>query len=109
MARVQFLKPRLKAAEFRTVIPPKKVKDAEISTEAHRRWRSEVMRRAGFKCEKCSASGSTNRLFADHVIERRDGGALLDPANGMALCGACHSRKTAAARAQRIHAEVSDE
>lgn len=100
--RVQFLRPKLKAAEFRTVIPPKKAKDAEISTDAHRKWRGEVLQRAGFRCEKCGAAGSENRLYADHIVERRDGGALLDPKNGMALCASCHSKKTASARAKRM-------
>ncbi len=101
--RIQVLRPRLKAAEFRTVLPPKKTPDPELTTEAHRKWRQDALRRAGYKCEKCGASGNTNRLFADHIKERRDGGALLDPANSMILCGACHTRKTAAARARRIH------
>jgi 5-methylcytosine-specific restriction protein A len=101
--RIQVLRPKLKAAEFRTVLPPKKVPDQELTTEAHKNWRREVLRRAGYKCEKCGASGSTNRLIADHIVERRDGGALTDLRNGMALCDPCHTRKTAAARARRIH------
>lgn len=101
--RIVTLRPKLKAAEFRTVLPPKKVKDAELSTEAHRKWRQEVLRRANFACQKCGADGRSNRLFADHIVERRDGGALTDPNNGMALCGSCHTKKTAAARARRIH------
>lgn len=100
--RVQFLRPKLKAAEFRTVIPAPKVVDKELTTEAHRKWRGEVLQRAGYKCEKCGADGTTNRLFADHIKERQDGGALLDPKNGMALCGSCHTKKTASARAKRM-------
>jgi 5-methylcytosine-specific restriction endonuclease McrA len=103
MARLTTLKPVLKAAEFRTVIPLKKAPDPELTTEAHRKWRGAVLRRANFACEKCGADGKTNRLFADHIKERRDGGALLDPANGMALCSSCHAKKTAQARARRMH------
>lgn len=43
------------------------------------------------------------RVFGDHIVERKDGGALLDPRNVLCRCGACHSRKTAAERAQRYH------
>lgn len=40
-------------------------------------------------------------MFADHIVERRDGGAELDLANGRCLCGSHHSRVTAAARVRR--------
>jgi 5-methylcytosine-specific restriction protein A len=102
MARIQVIKPKLKAMDTRTCPPRPKQVDAALTTEAHRTWRGQVLQRAGFACEKCGASGSTTRLFADHIKERRDGGALLDPANGQCLCGACHSKKTAAERARRM-------
>jgi nitrite reductase/ring-hydroxylating ferredoxin subunit len=41
-------------------------------------------------------------MFADHIVEVKDGGAKFDLANGQCLCGSCHTRKTAAARAQRM-------
>lgn len=41
------------------------------------------------------------RLFGDHIKERKDGGAELDPSNVIFRCGSCHSRKTAAERARR--------
>lgn len=44
------------------------------------------------------------RLFGDHIVERKDGGAELDRRNIMLLCGACHTRKTIAARAARMKA-----
>lgn len=44
-------------------------------------------------------------MFADHIVERRDGGALHDLANGQCLCGRCHSRKTIAVRSRRLAAE----
>jgi 5-methylcytosine-specific restriction protein A len=43
------------------------------------------------------------RIFGDHVREVKDGGALLDKRNILCVCGSCHTRKTAAARAQRFH------
>ena len=57
-----------------------------------------LKRERGARCERC---GSDHRLIGDHVVERRDGGAELDPANVELLCQACHNRKTAAARARR--------
>lgn len=41
------------------------------------------------------------RLYGDHVIEIKDGGAKLDPANVMLRCATCHGRKTALERAKR--------
>ena len=49
-------------------------------------------------CEKC---GSGKRIIADHIIERKDGGADLDHANIMLLCHSCHQAKTARSRAAR--------
>lgn len=42
------------------------------------------------------------RLFADHIVELKDGGAPFDVANGQALCGAHHTLKTAAERQKRM-------
>lgn len=105
MARLGTLKPLLKAAEYRTVIPPAKRPDAELQTAEHRAWRKQVLDRAHWRCEDCGKQGGRGgvTLYADHVVERRDGGALLDVNNGRCLCAACHGKKTMAERARRIH------
>ena len=43
------------------------------------------------------------RMFGDHVIELKDGGAALDERNIMLRCGACHTRKTMQQRGVRYH------
>lgn len=107
LARLSTLSPRISTLDTRTVRPLPKQADAELQTEAHKAWRLQVLNRAGWKCEACGKHGGKGhgavRLFADHIIERRDGGALLDPANGRCLCGSCHSTKTAKERAKRMH------
>jgi hypothetical protein len=40
-------------------------------------------------------------VFGDHIVELRDGGAPLDPANVLLRCGRCHTTKTVAERARR--------
>ena len=75
-----------------------KVADDWYATPEHREWRRAVIARSGGVCQKCGRGG---RLFADHIVEIADGGARLDLANGQALCGSCHTTKTAAARAAR--------
>ena len=67
-------------------------------------WRSllaDIKAKRGNWCEDCGADGSKVRLFGDHVIEIRDGGAPLDESNVRLRCGKCHARKTAAVRAER--------
>jgi hypothetical protein len=64
-------------------------------------WRAlvaAIKRARGAWCEKCGAGG---RLYADHIVEIRDGGALLDESNVQLLCHGCHQRKTARAKAAR--------
>jgi 5-methylcytosine-specific restriction protein A len=81
--------------------------DPYYSTEQHRVWRLAVCERASWRCEavedgrrcdKSRANGS--RMFADHVIERSDGGQ--DQGAGMCLCGTYHTEKTNTERAKRM-------
>jgi 5-methylcytosine-specific restriction enzyme A len=90
---------------MRLAVPPKEA-DPHYRTPEHKTWAATVIRRAGNMCQSPGCGRSGVRLFADHIRELRDGGAATDPANGQALCGACHSAKTARARAQRHGAGV---
>lgn len=76
-------------------------------TPEYRAWRAAVIARAGGRCEavdegrRCEKAEPGHRMFADHRVEIRDGGAKHDVANGQCLCGAHHTIKTARARAAR--------
>ncbi len=65
-------------------------------------WRG-LMRRLieerGRRCEKCRANGND---LGDHIVELKDGGALLDPANIQLLCGSHHTLKTNAMKRARL-------
>lgn len=104
---VKFLRPSVARMDVRTAKPAPKVADPELLTPDHRAWREAVIRRAGYRCEaievgvRCTV-GRPARLFADHIVERKDGGAPLDPKNGQCLCGRHHTLKTAKARADRM-------
>ena len=76
---------------------PEKQVDPYYLTSAHKAWAQQVMKRDGGRCRRC---GSTAR-YADHIVEIKDRGARLDPANGQALCAKCHTTKTAAMKAMR--------
>lgn len=107
-AKVRMQKPLLRTAEFRTVKPPPKVADAELQTAAHRQWAAQVLRIAGRRCEaldkggRCQNKWPEHRMYADHKVERRDGGAALDIRNGQCLCPKHHTAKTIRERTARM-------
>ncbi|MER8387296.1 HNH endonuclease [Mesorhizobium sp. M1380] len=100
--------PQFRQVDLRTAMPAPKKADPELLTPEHRAWRNQVLQRAAFRCEwvengrRCIKAAPHDRLIADHIVERKDGGAPLDPANGQCLCGRHHTLKTAAARAERM-------
>jgi 5-methylcytosine-specific restriction protein A len=83
-----------------------KVVDSYYLTPEHKAWRLAVCRQAGWQCEwvesgqRCTKSAASgDRMFADHIHERRDGGA--DMGKGACLCGAHHTAKTLRERNRR--------
>ena len=104
MARLATIQPRLRTLDQRPAQEPPKVADSHYGTPEHRQWRAAVIARAGGRCQdpECQTPNRTViRLFADHIVELRDGGAATDVRNGMARCGSCHTLKTNAERAKR--------
>jgi 5-methylcytosine-specific restriction enzyme A len=99
--KVRAAPPRIATRAPRIATP--KMRAAIYGTPLHRAWAAEVIRRAGGRCQGvgCPNPNSGGRLFADHVRELRDGGGF-DLANGVALCGACHVKKTLAERTRRL-------
>ena len=57
-----------------------------------------VVKSRGRRCQDCGAGG---RVYADHVIELRDGGAKLDEGNIRLRCATCHGAKTEQRRRER--------
>jgi len=106
MPRLTCLPTHVAVLDTRSAKPPAKVADAELLTQEHRNWRQLVIERAGGRCEWNDGGGrcgrAEQRMFADHIVERKDGGAPLDPSNGQCLCGKHHSIKTARERAKRM-------
>jgi 5-methylcytosine-specific restriction endonuclease McrA len=89
--------PMLACADRSAARVPPKVRDNFYITPEFKAWREIVIGRAGRRCEKCGRV--ERRMFADHIVEVKDGGAKLDPANGQCLCGSCHTLKTNPAKA----------
>jgi 5-methylcytosine-specific restriction enzyme A len=105
MSRLRALAQRVKSVDLRSAKPPAKVAAPfYLSTE----WRALMKRliaERGRACQdpRCKAPHRRGiRVFGDHIVELQDGGAPLDPDNVLLRCGSCHTRKTAAARAERM-------
>ncbi|RDS78547.1 HNH endonuclease [Alteriqipengyuania lutimaris] len=91
------LKPRLAPPKAKLRALPKRAERFYQSPE----WRGlmrKIKTERGAFCERCGAGG---RIIGDHIVERKDGGAELDPANVMLMCWPCHNAKTARVRAER--------
>lgn len=92
----------------RRVPPAPKVAAPTYRDSEYPRWRARVIARAGARCEwreagqRCGRSHPDHRMYADHIVEVRDGGAEFDPANGQCLCASHHQLKTAAERRRRL-------
>ena len=97
---------RLRAMPGRLGTMPARVRAAPKAAEPFyqsRAWRALVERRKGdpdYRAAKARAKPG-ERLILDHVRERKDGGADLDPANTEWLTMSEHQAKTAAARRRR--------
>ncbi|RUM06802.1 HNH endonuclease [Rhizobium chutanense] len=106
MGKLRTISTTLRTVETRTVIPESKKADAFYLSPEWRALMSEIIRQRGRVCEDPRCDGRTHkrgmRVFGDHIVELKDGGAPLDPNNVMLRCGASHTRKTAAARAKRL-------
>ena len=103
MGRLTNIKPMVGKLKPLITLPPKQAEPFYLSTD----WRSlmaRIIAKRGRRCEECGATGG--RIYGDHIIERRDGGADLDPTNIMLRCHGCHERKTAKERGKRAHART---
>jgi 5-methylcytosine-specific restriction enzyme A len=100
---------RLKAAPVllgtmpRKVSPPVKLAEPFYQSREWRDFAALIKRQRGYLCEGCGKDCKPYpfTLKADHIIERRDGGADFDPLNVQCLCQGCHNAKTARARGER--------
>jgi 5-methylcytosine-specific restriction enzyme A len=108
MPKLRSLPSLVRAVDIRTIRPPAKIKDPIYNSPQFQAWRTQVIARAGGRCEyvdnqgdRCPKARPAHRMYADHIVELKDGGSLLNPANGQCLCASHHELKTAAVRRQR--------
>ena len=99
MNRIKSLPPLVKPLNQSIAKPVPRTIEPLYSSKAWLSLMSRIKRLRGNHCERCEAKG---RLVGDHIVELKDGGAPLDPANVQLLCWSCHTIKTNAERAKRI-------
>jgi 5-methylcytosine-specific restriction enzyme A len=96
------LQPRLQVATLQTAKPPAKRADPFYVSPEWIALRDRVRWEAQGRCQAPGCGRMERRMFVDHIVELRDDGARLERENVQLLCGACHTRKTAAERARRM-------
>jgi 5-methylcytosine-specific restriction protein A len=104
MPRLTMQKPRLAVHGMAIAAVPSKVTLPFYSTPEWRALLSRLIRERGRRCEEpnCEGPQSHERIYGDHVIELRDGGAPLEAGNVRLLCSAHHMQKTARERRRRL-------
>jgi hypothetical protein len=108
MGRLKILASPLRKLDTRIAKPAPKTADPFYLTSAWRNLIDRIVKQRGRKCEdtQCLYPWRTGiRVFGDHIVELKDGGAPLDESNIMLRCGSCHTRKTAAERRRRQASE----
>ena len=71
------IRPTLRTADLSIAKLPAKVAEPFYSTPAHRAWRTAVIARANGACEWPGCGRREPRMFADHIVERKDKGDQL--------------------------------
>jgi hypothetical protein len=98
MSRLTTLGSRVPPAAARLSRRPK-ISDQFYSSPEWRALVGHLIATRGRRCEdpNCATPyrGADQKIYGDHVIELRDGGAPLDAGNVMLRCAPCHGRKTA--------------
>ena len=107
MPTLRTLAPRIRSVRPRVELPPKQ-REPIYATPQFQTWRAQVVARADGRCEaidrghRCSKAAPEHRMYADHIVELRDGGKPFDVANGQCLCASHHQFKTMAMRNRRL-------
>lgn len=102
------LPPRLTPRSHYTVPPRPRESATADPFYSTREWRDLVSKLKAERGERCESPScetpdrGAGNIVADHIRERKDGGAPLDPANVQLLCHTCHRRKTMAAAVDRL-------
>lgn len=101
IAPLRRLQPRISTLNTSVVRTLPRKTESVYSTQMWRDARTQALKRARYTCSALGCSRNRCRLFVDHIIELRDGGAPYEQSNLQVLCGEHHTLKTNAVRAVR--------
>lgn len=107
MVRIPVMKPTLRPMSMRIAPPMRSDATARSAkptldfygSAAWKAIRLEVQRDCRRTCQRCGKTDT--RIYVDHIVELKDGGAPLERSNLMGLCSPCHAKKSARERAKR--------
>ena len=102
MAKLAMLKPRVATIDTSIAALPPRIAEPFYTSRAWLDLMAGIKRERGERCQDCGRGRC--RIFGDHIVELKDGGAKLDPRNVRLRCGSCHTLKTNAQRAKRMRA-----
>lgn len=102
MAKLAMLKPRVATIDTSIAAQPIKVVEPFYTSRPWLDLMAGIKRERGERCQDCGRGRC--RIFGDHIVELKDGGAKLDARNVRLRCGSCHTLKTNAQRAKRMRA-----
>jgi 5-methylcytosine-specific restriction endonuclease McrA len=102
MSKLPIRNARIKPKDRRTAPPKPKVAEDFYGSAAWKGLRERLRKERGGRCETpgCRSHG---RVILHHIVERKDGGAPLDPRNLIFQCDPCHGAVTARNRSLRIN------
>ena len=94
--RLSMLGNRTMLLDTRSALPAAKTTDPFYLSPEWRALVADIIRERSARCEDptCRFPGRSGvRVFGDHIVELKDGGAPLDKTNVMLRCGSCHTRR----------------
>lgn len=104
MTKLRNFETRLKPFDTRKVKPPAKQAESFYVATQWKQLMAQIIKERGRRCEDPSCKtphGPWGRVYGDHIVEIKDGGAPLDKANIMLRCSPCHGVKTVGERFKR--------
>lgn len=108
LAKLKMMAPAIRTIDTRSVKLAPKTADSFYLSPEWRKLMGQIIAERGRRCEDPQCDGKTHRhgmrVFGDHIVELRDGGAPLDKRNVLLRCGSSHTKKTLAVRAKRMAA-----
>lgn len=108
MPKLRSLAPMVRTASPLVRLPTRPM-DPTYHALEYKAWRTQVMQRAGSRCEvvdehghRCTRAYPQYRMYADHIVELKDNGHPFDINNGMLVCASHHTEKTIKVRTMRM-------